>query len=113
MSSCAVWTGLSQRDKEKRVKCIKHPFKSDHLTQNCTVSGRRCRNCSLDTHHFLLCPKKPAKSKSNVAKISTIDLLISMRHNYLHPQAHSTIGGVTLYKGRFGMVDFDFKIFIE
>ena len=71
MESCAVWDSFSLKDKERRVKCIKHPFKSDHTTQNCTVSGKRCKYCSQDSHHFLLCPKKPVRTKTNVAKVST------------------------------------------
>ena len=68
MGTCAVWKSLTQQEKEKKVKCLKHPFKSDHTTQNCTVKGKKCKLCSQDTHHFLLCPKKPKKSGSNVTK---------------------------------------------
>ena len=32
MESCAVWNSLSIREKESRVKCRKHPFKTDHTT---------------------------------------------------------------------------------
>ena len=27
MESCSVWDSLQQREKESKVKCIKHPFK--------------------------------------------------------------------------------------
>ena len=76
MESCSVWNSLTQREKESKVKCIKHPFKSDHTTSNCTVSGRKCKCCNDDTHHFLLCPKKKVKSSSNVAKNATASCAI-------------------------------------
>ena len=53
MESCDVWKNLTQKEKEKKVKCIKHPFKDDHTTQSCTVNGRKCKLCFKDTHHFL------------------------------------------------------------
>ena len=65
-----MWKSLSQSDKERKVKCIKHPFKDDHTTQSCTVTGKKCKFCSRETHHFLLCPN-PVKSSSNVAKLNT------------------------------------------
>ena len=71
MENCEVWRSLNQKEKEKRVKCIKHPFKSDHLTKDCTTKGRKCKICNQDSHHFLLCAKKPVKSGSNVAKTSS------------------------------------------
>ena len=43
MDTCSVWNSLNLREKEKRSKCLKHPFKSDHTTQSCTVSGRKCK----------------------------------------------------------------------
>ena len=57
-----------------KVKCVKHPFKDDHTTQECTVSGRTCKFCKKDSHHFLLCFKKPVKSSSKVAKASASSL---------------------------------------
>ena len=39
METCEVWGSLSQRDKERKVQCLKHPFQSDHTTQTCTVHG--------------------------------------------------------------------------
>ena len=56
------------------VKCLKHPFKDDHSTQECTVSGKACKFCKKDSHHVLLCPKKPTKSSTNVAKVSASSL---------------------------------------
>ena len=70
MESCGVWKSLSQKEKEKKVKCVKHPFKDDHTTQTCTVTGRKCKFCSKDTHHFLLCPKPVAKSSSNTTTLT-------------------------------------------
>ena len=70
MDTCVVWNGLSQREKENRSKCLKHPFKSDHSTADCTTSIRKCKICSKETHHFLLCPSRK-KSNSNVAKVSS------------------------------------------
>ena len=32
------------------------------------MTDKPCKNCNKDSHHFLLCPKKKAKSNSNVAK---------------------------------------------
>ena len=74
MESCDVWKNLTQKEKEKKVKCIKHPFKDDHTTQSCTVNGRKCKLCSKDTHHFLLCPKPVAKSSSNTATLATTSI---------------------------------------
>ena len=71
METCDVWKNLTQKEKEKRVKCVKHPFKNDHLTKDCTIKGRKCKLCGQDSHHFLLCTKKPVKSGSNVAKTSS------------------------------------------
>ena len=59
MERCAVWNSLTQKDREKKVKCVKHPFKEDHTTQECTVDGRKCKFCYKDNHHFLMCSKKP------------------------------------------------------
>ena len=70
MDSCSVWNGLSQREKESRAKCLKHPFKTDHSTADCTVSGKRCKICSKDGHHFLLCPSRK-KGNANVAKVTS------------------------------------------
>ena len=73
MESCSVWNGLSQKDRERKVKCLKHPFRDDHTTQDCTMTGRKCKLCSNDSHHFLLCSKKPLiKSSSRVAKVSSM-----------------------------------------
>ena len=71
VETCAVWNSLQQKEKEQKVKCLKHPFKSDHTTANCTVKGKLCKHCKEDTHHFLLCPKKKVKTSSNAAKIKT------------------------------------------
>ena len=70
MDTCSVWNGLSQREKESRAKCLKHPFKTDHSTADCTVSGKRCKTCSKDGHHFLLCPSRK-KGSANVAKVTS------------------------------------------
>ena len=74
METCSVWNSLTQKEREKKVKCVKHPFKDDHTTQECTVSGRTCKLCKKDSHHFLLCFKKPVKSSSKVAKASASSL---------------------------------------
>ena len=70
MDTCSVWNSLSLREKEKRSKCLKHPFKNDHTTAQCTVTGKSCKFCSKDTHHFLFCPTPKKKTTSAVAKIS-------------------------------------------
>ena len=67
MERCEVWGSLSLREKERLVKCVKHPFKDDHTSQNCTVKSRKCKFCDSDSHHFLLCTKKQIKSSSNVS----------------------------------------------
>ena len=71
METCDVWNSLHQEEKESKVKCLKHPFKIDHTTSECTVTGKACKLCSKDSHHFLLCPNKKVNSNSNVAKIIT------------------------------------------
>ena len=70
MEGCEVWASLSLREREKLVKCVKHPFKDDHSTQNCTVNSKNCKFCDKDSHHFLLCPKKSFKSLTNVTSSS-------------------------------------------
>ena len=78
MERCAVWNSLTQKDREKKVKCVKHPFKDDHTTQECEVDGRKCKFCSKDNHHFFLCSKKPpSKSSSCAAKAAflTVQML--------------------------------------
>ena len=99
MEPCAVWDSMSLKDREKKVKCIKHPFNSDHTTQNCTVSGRRCKYCSQDSHHFLLCPKKPVRSKTHVARVSTNSavtvqpmLPVMVQAQYVNGENSSKIG---------------------
>ena len=74
MENCEVWKSLSQQEKERLVKCIKHPFKDDHVTQNCTVKSKKCKFCDKDSHHFLLCTKKPVKSSSNVTSITNTSM---------------------------------------
>ena len=71
METSDVWRNLTQKEKEKKVKCLKHPFNTDHLTKDCTIKGRKCKLCNQDSHHFLLCTKKPVRSGSNVAKTSS------------------------------------------
>ena len=74
METCSVWNSLPPKEREKKVKCVKHPFKDDHTTQECTVSGRTCKICKQDRHHFLLCSKKPVKSSSKVSSVSATSL---------------------------------------
>ena len=64
---------MSQKDRERKVKCVKHPFADDHTTSACTVASYKCKLCAKDSHHFLLCFKKPpTKSSSKVAKVATM-----------------------------------------
>ena len=72
MEPCEVWNSMTLKEKEKKVKCLKHPFNVDHTTQNCTVSGRKCKICSQDSHHFLLCPKKPVTKSTSRAATMTV-----------------------------------------
>ena len=51
----------------------------------------------------MLCNKFSIKP-SQVKRPEKIDLLISMRSNFLHPERKSRIGGMTLYEGPLGMV---------
>ena len=74
METCSVWNSLPQEERETMVTCLKHPFKDDHSTQECTVSGKACKFCKNDDHHHLLCPKMPNKSNTNVAKLSASSL---------------------------------------
>ena len=62
MGSCAVWNSLSLKDKERKVKCKRCPFSTNHTTNTCSVKNRICRICSSDSHHILLCPKQKASS---------------------------------------------------
>ena len=71
MDTCQVWASLTRRDKEKLVKCVKHPFKSNHSTAQCTVKAKKCKFCSKEDHHFLLCPSKQVKASSNVASVTS------------------------------------------
>ena len=57
MATCSVWNSLTHKERERKVKCVKHPFTDDHATQECTTSGRKCKICQKDNHHFLLCPQ--------------------------------------------------------
>ena len=73
MEKCEVWNSLSLKEKQRKVKCLKHPFNDDHTTGTCTYKGRPCKICSQEGHHFLLCPqaKKPVKSSSNSTSMTT------------------------------------------
>ena len=73
MDSCDVWNGLSVREKEKKVKCKKHPFATNHTTDSCTKSVAKCRLCSETSHHFLLCPKRKTSTKSANTKMMSGD----------------------------------------
>ena len=68
MKSCSIWNSLPQQDKESKVKCLKHPFGTDHNTFDCTIKGRACKNCEKDSHNFLLCPAKKTMTDLNVAR---------------------------------------------
>ena len=72
MDSCNLWNNLSVKEREAKAKCLKHPFKTDHTTAECTVSGKKCKHCSKDTHHFLFCPTPKKKTSSNIAKVILI-----------------------------------------
>ena len=37
MESCSICNSLPQKDKESKVKCIKHPFRTDHSMTACMV----------------------------------------------------------------------------
>ena len=72
MDSCEVWNSLSMRDKEKKVKCKKHPFATGHTDNECTKTISKCRLCSETSHHFLLCPKRKTSTKSMISTMSMI-----------------------------------------
>ena len=74
MGSCDIWNSFSINDKEKRVKCRKHPFATNHTNDSCSRSIGNCRICSETSHHVLLCPKRLIKSSTNVAKVSASSL---------------------------------------
>ena len=98
MDTCEVWNSLSFNEKQKRVKCIKHPFKDDHITSNCTVKGRKCKNCSQDGHHFLLCPKKTIKSTSNSTTLTIQGenkmMPVMLQTQYVLTPDNSTVGAL-------------------
>jgi hypothetical protein len=99
MESCEVWNSLTVKEREKKVKCLKHPFKSDHTTQTCTISGRKCKFCSQDSHHFLLCPKKPVvKSASRAATMSVqsdqVMLPVMVQAQFVTAPDNSSIGSL-------------------
>ena len=67
MGSCEQWKKLSYRDKRALVKCLKHPFQSEHDDAECEDSVGKCYNCDeVDIHHTLMCDKKH-KVKSSLA----------------------------------------------
>ena len=68
VESCSISRSLPQKEKESKVKCLKHPSRTDPNTAGCTVKGRACKKYQKDTHPFLLCPTKKARTDSNVAK---------------------------------------------
>ena len=70
MFKCDIWNNLSYEDKTKLVKCIKHPFTTNHNTDECGEEIRPCRWCSKTTHASLLCNVK--KSKSNKTFCQTL-----------------------------------------
>ena len=72
METCNLWVNLSVKEREVKVKCVKHQFVMDHTTAKCTISGRKCKHCLKDTHHFLFCPALKKKTSSNVAKVFLI-----------------------------------------
>ena len=71
MDTCDIWNGLSIKEKEKRVKCKKHPFAKNHTTDTCSNPVAKCKMCSGTCHHFLLCPKRKTSTKSTITKTMT------------------------------------------
>ena len=72
MDTCDIWNGFSVKEKEKRVKCKKHPFAKNHTTESCPFSNiTKCRICSGTCHHFLLCPRRKASTNSTITKTMT------------------------------------------
>ena len=98
MENCEVWGSLSQREKESLVKCLRHPFASDHTTQNCTIKTKKCRSCDKDGHHFLLCSKLQVKSSSNVvvttntASVGKSSLPVMVQAQFVNGVGNSKIG---------------------
>ena len=69
MDTCKVWRNLPYSDKENLVMCVKHPFKRNHATSECTVKSKKCKYCFKEDHHFLLCPAKQVDSISNIVNV--------------------------------------------
>ena len=67
VEDCEVWKSLSNRGKQSKVQCIKHPFAS-HKTANCNTPVRPCKHCNDKSHHHLLCPTKKSSSHASVTK---------------------------------------------
>ena len=98
MEKCEVWNSLSLKEKQRKVKCLKHPFHDDHTTGTCTYKGRPCKICSQDGHHFLLCPKasKSAKTSSNSTTMTAINgdgmLPVLLQMQYVFTPGGSGVG---------------------
>ena len=69
MGSCQNWRALSYKERRGLVKCVKHPFQTDHDDDSCEKSVGECWNChETDKHSGWLCDKQPAKTASVTSK---------------------------------------------
>ena len=72
MESCEVWASLTLDQREKKIKCKKHPFATDHTTATCKRNIKPCKHCNQPNHHFLMCKMHKSKShKATVSKVTT------------------------------------------
>ena len=68
VNTCDVWKSLSNQQRLAKVKCKKHPFAKDHVTKDCKMEIRQCKNCKEKSHHILLCPKTRTIGNSTQTK---------------------------------------------
>ena len=72
METCEVWNSLSNDEKKKLVKCVKHPWDKSHETKDCQRDLKYpCKHCKNFNHHYLLCFKKNSRSNKASCKSSS------------------------------------------
>ena len=81
VQDCDVWKNLTQKQKEAKVDCVKHPFSTNgHKTADCKMKVV-CKNCG-NNHHSLFCfklsksHKATTKSSSNGSEVLLKTLIV-------------------------------------
>ena len=72
---------------------LRHPFKTAHKTQNCTVKKRKYKFCQSTSHHFLLC-EQLNKSKSSAACADNQMLPLMRQAHYVFGAENNPTGTV-------------------